>query len=88
MEFNNTIPSHEHIKDIFNDTYNEFYLKWRNISSEQEWPELLRDARNIGMLHNNHPLCQKIIIELVDIIEQNYMNKTKEEKYGLQQASI
>lgn len=70
----NNYPSHEEIKNIFNEVYNVFYRKWKDISSKSDWPQLMQDARELNQKYP-YILCQKMLLELVDIIEDGFKEK-------------
>lgn len=70
----NKYPNHEEIRQIFNDTYNVFYKKWKDISNPDDWSRLMGEARELNKKYNCE-LCQSILLNLIKIIEDNYKNK-------------
>lgn len=68
------IPNHEQIKQIFNDTYNVFYRKWKDISSPEQWVQLMQDMREIDAKYNCN-LCRQILLELVKVIQEEFLKK-------------
>lgn len=68
------IPSHEEVRQIFNDTYNVFYKKWKDISSPEQWADLMQDMREINQKYNCD-LCRQILLELVKVIEHDFLKK-------------
>lgn len=76
MEGNsNNYPSHEKIRQIFNDTYNVFYKKWKSISNLSDWDALMQDAREMNKKYP-YPLCRRILLELVEIIEDGFKERS------------
>ena len=68
--------THEEIKNIFNETYNNFYLKWRNkISSEKELAKMVEEARELSGKYGHAPLILHITVELVNVLEQEWKNE-------------
>ncbi len=72
------IPSHEEVRQIFNDTYNVFYKKWKDISSPEQWVPLMQDMREIDRKYNCD-LCRQILIELVKVIEDEFKRRDTSE---------
>ena len=70
----NKYPNHEEIKGIFNETYNAFYKKWKDISTLDDWDNLMLDARELNNKHP-YPLCQKILLELIEVIEDEFKRR-------------
>lgn len=69
----NKHPNNEDIRLIYKDTYN-FYQKWKDISSLDDWVILVREARD---LNNKYPysLCERILLELVEVIEEEFKRR-------------
>lgn len=65
------IPSHDEIRNIFNETYNVFYKKWKDISALADWPILMQEARELNKKYP-YSLCQQILLELIEIIEDGF----------------
>ena len=63
----------EIVKLIYKDTYN-FYQKWKSISSPAEWDALMEDVRDLNEKYP-YPLCRRILLELVEIIEDGFKEK-------------
>lgn len=65
------IPTPKEVQEIFKYTY-LFYTKWIAVK-EIDWNQLLEDARE---LESQYPfdLCKKILVGLVNVLEQVYMN--------------
>lgn len=74
MENSNNYPPQEEIRNIFNETYNIFYQKWKSISNPADWSTLMQDARELNKKYP-YPLCRRILLELVEIIEAEFMEK-------------
>lgn len=70
----NNYPSHEDVKNIFNETYNVFYKKWRSISSPDDWSILMQEARDIGNKYD-FDLCRQILVELIEVIEDGFKKR-------------
>jgi hypothetical protein len=66
---NEIILSYEQIKNIFNDTYNLFYLKWKDIKTEEEISAMWEKAKEINRKHNDCKLCRDIMLFLCNNIE-------------------
>ena len=71
---NKNIPSPEQVRQIFNDTYNVFYKKWKDISSPEQWVQLMQDMREIDQKYNCD-LCRQILLELVKVIEDEFKRR-------------
>ena len=63
----------EIVRLIFKETY-LFYQKWKSISSPADWKALMED---VGDLNEKYPysLCRRILLELVEIIEDGFKEK-------------
>lgn len=70
----NKYPSHEEVRSIFNETYNVFYKKWKDISNPEDWDKLMQDARQLSKKYP-YSLCQKILLELIEIIEDEFKRR-------------
>lgn len=75
MENNsNNIPTHEEVRNIFNETYNVFYRKWHTITDPEQWVQLMQDMREIDKKYNCD-LCRQMLIELVRVIEDEFKRR-------------
>jgi hypothetical protein len=63
----------ETIRLIFKETY-LFYTKWKSISNPADWSTLMQEARELNEKYP-YPLCRRILLELVEIIEAEFMEK-------------
>lgn len=63
----------EIVRLIFKETY-LFYKKWKSISNPADWNVLMQD---VAELNNKYPynLCRRILLELVEIIEDGFKEK-------------
>jgi hypothetical protein len=68
------IPSHEEVRQIFNETYNVFYRKWKDISNPDDWPKLMQEMHEIDDKYQCE-LCSKILLELVVVIQNEFLKK-------------
>lgn len=68
------IPSPEEVRAIFNDTYNVFYKKWKDISTPDDWVPLMQDMHQIDKKYSCE-LCRQILLELVKVIEHEFKKK-------------
>ena len=68
------IPSPEEVRQIFNDTYNIFYKKWKDISTLEQWVDLIQDMSRINQKYNCE-LCKQILLELVKVIEDGFKQR-------------
>ena len=66
---NNVNITHEKVKMIFNDTYNLFYLKWKDIKTEEEISAMWEKAKEINRKHDDCKLCRDIMLFLCNNIE-------------------
>lgn len=75
MSDNNiNIPSQSEVRQIFNDTYNVFYKKWKDISNPDDWVILMQEMRDIDNKYQCD-LCRQILLELVKVIENEFKSK-------------
>lgn len=74
----NKYPNHEEIRNIFNETYNVFYTKWKSISNPSDWDRLMQDVRELNQKYP-YSLCRKMLLELVEIIEDEFKRRGKDE---------
>jgi hypothetical protein len=65
--------SSEEVRLIYKDTYN-FYLKWKDISSPDDWDALMKDMHEIDQRYNCD-LCRQILIELVKVIQDEFKRR-------------
>ena len=72
------IPNQEEVRQIFNDTYNVFYKKWKDISSLEQWVDLIQDMSRINQKYNCE-LCKQILLELVKVIEDGFKRRVSDE---------
>lgn len=72
------IPTPEEVRQIFNDTYNVFYKKWKDISSLEQWVDLVQDMSRINQKYNCD-LCKQILLELVKVIEDGFKRRDASE---------
>lgn len=63
------IMSHEQIKNVFNDTYNSFYLKWKDIKTEEEIVPMWEEAKALNRKNGDSKLCRDILLFLCNNIE-------------------
>lgn len=63
----------ETVRLIFKETY-LFYKKWKSISNPADWDALMQDAHELNEKYP-YPLCRRILLELVEIIEAEFMEK-------------
>lgn len=69
------VPSHEEIKNIFNEVYNVFYRKWKDISSKSDWPKLMQEARELNKKYDCE-LCSDMVLGLIKCIENEYAKRS------------
>lgn len=70
----NKYPTHEEVRQIFNETYNVFYKRWKDISNPADWDTLMQEARELNEKYP-YKLCQQILLELIDIVEDEYKRR-------------
>jgi hypothetical protein len=68
------IPSQIEVRQIFSDTYNVFYKKWKDISKPEDWAILMQDMHQIDQKYDCS-LCRQILLELVKVIEHDFVKK-------------
>lgn len=66
------MPDKEQVRLIFKETY-LFYTKWNSIS-DPDWDKLMQEARELNEKYP-YKLCQQILLELIDIIEDEYKRR-------------
>ncbi|HBI73637.1 MAG TPA: hypothetical protein DDY59_10645 [Lachnospiraceae bacterium] len=71
------ILSHEEVRNIFNETYNVFYKKWRNISNPDDWPKLMQEMYEIDAKYDCD-LCRQILLELVKVMQDEFLKRQGE----------
>lgn len=71
------MPNHTEVKNIFNETYNKFYLKWKDIKSEDEFKTMWDEAKNIGKKYNSD-LSENILFNLCKIIQHEFLQRRSE----------
>ncbi len=68
------IPTQTEVRQIFNDTYNVFYKKWKDISNPDDWVKVAQDMRDINRKYDCE-LCKAILLELVKSIESEFKQR-------------
>ncbi|MDF2538864.1 MAG: hypothetical protein K0S76_1885 [Herbinix sp.] len=68
------IPDHETVKQIMNEVYNKFYLKWRNTLTQENASEMMQDVRDIEKFYP-YDLCSSNLLSLVECIEEEYRRR-------------
>lgn len=68
------IPSSDKVRQIFNDTYNGFYKKWKDISAAEQWVPLMQEMHEIDAKYDCD-LCRQILLELVKVIEYEFKQR-------------
>lgn len=68
------IPDHETVKQIMNEAYNGFYLKWRNNLTIDNADQMMQEVNELDEKYP-YPLCRKILLELVEIIEDGFKKR-------------
>jgi hypothetical protein len=68
------IPTQIEVRQIFNDTYNVFYKKWKDISNPDDWVILAQEMKEIDHRYDCD-LCRQILLELVKLIEYEFKSK-------------
>lgn len=51
----------------------EFYKKYTGPAKSNEWCQLCREAKQINQKYNNSRLCRKIMVELLLLLEAEYV---------------
>ena len=72
-------PDHETVKQIMNEVYNRFYLKWRKSMTEDNIDQILQEAREINQKYNCD-LCRHMVVDLIECIEEEYKRREKIEQ--------
>ena len=73
----NNYPTHEEVRQIFNETYNVFYKRWKDISNPADWDRLMQEAHELNQKYP-YPLCRRILLELVEIIEDGFKRRNED----------
>lgn len=76
-ENSNNYPAHEEVRQIFYETYNVFYLKWKDISNPADWDNLHKDMGELSKKYP-YPICRQILLELVEIIEDGFKRRNED----------
>ena len=66
------MPNSEQVKLIFKETY-LFYTKWISVT-DPDWDRLMQEARELNEKYP-YKLCQQILLELIDIVEDEYKRR-------------
>lgn len=74
MDNDEGVPNSEQVRMIYKETYN-FYTKWIAVN-EPDWDLIIAKSREIEQKYP-FELCQKILVELVSIIETSYMGRSE-----------
>ncbi|MDF2611341.1 MAG: hypothetical protein K0R92_2815 [Lachnospiraceae bacterium] len=69
-------PNPEQVRLIFKDTYN-FYLKWKDIKSEDDFNQMWAAAKEINRNHGDCELCRNILINLCSNIKQEFKERSE-----------
>lgn len=69
------MPNSEQVKLIFKETY-LFYTKWISVT-DPDWNRLMQEARELNEKYP-YKLCQQILLELIDIVEDEYKRRNHE----------
>ena len=69
------MPNSEQVKLIFKETY-LFYTKWISVT-DPDWDRLMQEARELNEKYP-YKLCQQILLELIDIVEDEYKRRNHE----------
>ena len=75
------IPSHEEVRNIFNETYNVFYKKWKNISNLDDWKIMRQEAIELDRKYDCE-LCRHMVADLIECIEEEWRLKNNGEEDG------
>jgi hypothetical protein len=73
-EISKKIPNQTEVRQIFHEAYNVFYKKWKDISSPEQWGDLMKDMHEIDGRYQCD-LCRQILLELVKVIENEFKSK-------------
>lgn len=68
------VPDHETVKQIMNEAYNKFYLKWRMEMSESNIDTMMQEAHEISHKFNCE-LCNNLMANLVTCIEEEWRRR-------------
>jgi hypothetical protein len=62
------IPDHETVKQIMNEVYNKFYLKWRRELTLDNIGQMMQEAYALEHKYDGG-LCRHMIADLIECIE-------------------
>jgi len=68
------IPNQEEVKAIFNETYNLFYRKYKDMVDPEQWVPLMLDLKAISDKYP-YPLCRSILAELSVCLEDEFKRR-------------
>jgi hypothetical protein len=72
------VPDREAVKQIMNEVYNRYYLKWRNDYTPDKVEQMLQEAYAISKKYDCS-LCRTMLAELIICIEEEYRRRDKGE---------
>lgn len=70
------IPDHDTVKQIMDETYNKFYLKWRNALTLENAEHMMQEVRE---LEKKYPyrLCHDNLLNFIECIEKEYRRRSQ-----------
>jgi hypothetical protein len=72
------IPDHETVKQIMNDVYNGFYLKWRKQLTQENAGEMMQEYRELNQRYP-YELCYVNLLNLLECIENEFRRRVPSE---------
>ena len=72
------MKNHNKIKTIFNDVYNNFYLKIRDMDNTvEDWNKANNLCREIVKKNNNDDFCKILANDILNEIEKSFVEEVK-----------
>lgn len=68
------IPEHETVKQIMNEVYNGFYLKWRISLTQDNASEMMKDVYAIEAKYP-YQLCHDNLLNFIECIEEEWKRR-------------
>lgn len=68
------IPDHETVKNIMNEVYNGFYLKWRKSLTQENAGEMMLEVYDLERKYP-YELCHSNLMNLIECIEEEYRGR-------------
>lgn len=68
------VSDHETVKQIMNEVYNKFYLKWRKDFTQENAAIMIQEARALSDKYNCD-LCRNMVVDLMVCIQDEWIRR-------------